>query len=66
MNSVKLNFLENGIKFYTTEVNFGKKQKTIYHWFKELEKHGLVKRLQFTYNGPTYTYLRPYSHSRKW
>lgn len=31
-----------------------------------MEKHGLIKRLQIKYNGPTYTFLRPYKHNGKW
>lgn len=39
---------------------FGKSERTIRKWMKELEDMNLLKRMRLKYDGNTYTYLQPY------
>lgn len=39
---------------------FGKSERTIRGWMKELEELNLIKRMQLEYNGPSHTYLQTY------
>jgi len=39
---------------------FKKSDQTIITWIKELEKNDLIERLQFTTNGVSHTFLKPY------
>lgn len=39
---------------------FGKSERTIRTWMKELEDMNLLKRMRLKYDGNTYTYLQPY------
>lgn len=52
-----------GVVWHSTEKlakYFGKSQRTIRGWMKELEDVGLIKRMRLKYDGEVYTYLRPY------
>ncbi|WP_338564352.1 helix-turn-helix domain-containing protein (plasmid) [Paraclostridium sordellii] len=44
---------------------FGKSERTIRTWMKELEEMKLIKRMRLEYDGITYTYLQPYEHGYK-
>lgn len=44
---------------------FGKSERTIRTWMKELEDIDLIKRMRLEYDGIVYTYLQPYEHSFK-
>lgn len=44
---------------------FGKSERTIRTWMKELEDMNLIKRMRLEYDGIVYTYLQPYEHSYK-
>lgn len=39
---------------------FGKSERTIRGWMKELEELQLIKRMRLKYDGNVYTYLQPY------
>lgn len=39
---------------------FGKSERTIRTWSKELEDIHLIKKMQLEFNGVTHTYLQPY------
>lgn len=39
---------------------FGKSERTIRTWMKELEDMNLLKRMRLKYDGNVYTYLQPY------
>lgn len=39
---------------------FGKSERTMRGWMKELEDLRLIKRMRLKYDGEVYTYLRPY------
>ncbi len=41
---------------------FNKSPRTISTWFSELEKEGLIQRIQLEINGPSHTFIRPYDH----
>lgn len=40
---------------------FGKTERTITSWFKELEDVGLIERFQIKMNGVAHTFIRPYN-----
>ena len=40
---------------------FGKSERTIRGWIKELEDLNLIKRMRLKYDGKVYTYLQPYT-----
>ena len=40
---------------------FNKSTRTISSWLKELEKEGLIERVQIKFNGPSHTFIKPYS-----
>lgn len=42
---------------------FNKSTRTIGSWLRELEKEGLIERVQIKFNGPSHTFIRPYSGS---
>ena len=44
---------------------FGKSERTIRTWMKELEDLNLIKRMQLEYNGEAHTYLQPYESIKK-
>ena len=39
---------------------FGKSERTINNWIKELEDVNLIKRYQLSYNNVAHTFLQPY------
>lgn len=41
---------------------FGKSERTIRSWMKELEDLDLLKRMRLKYDGNVYTYLQPYEY----
>lgn len=41
---------------------FNKSTRTISSWLKELEKEGLIERVQIKFNGPSHTFIKPYSN----
>jgi len=41
---------------------FGKSKRTISEWLKELEKEGLIERMQLQKNGVAHTFLVPYGY----
>lgn len=41
---------------------FGKSERTIRGWMKELEDMNLVKRMRLKYDGNVFTYLQPYRY----
>lgn len=41
---------------------FGKSERTIRGWMKELEDMNLIKRMRLEYNGNVFTYLQPYRY----
>ena len=54
---------ETGESWYTIDnmANyFGKSPRTISYWLSDLEKLGLIKRMQLTINKEAHTYLQPY------
>lgn len=44
---------------------FGKSERTIRTWMKELEDLKLIKRMRLDYDGIVYTYLQPYKNKEK-
>ncbi|MBS5927554.1 MAG: helix-turn-helix domain-containing protein [Clostridium sp.] len=44
---------------------FGKSERTIRAWMKELEDMGLIKRMRLRYDGEVYTFLAPYESKNK-
>ena len=40
---------------------FERTPRTISYWLKELEENNLIRRLQLEFNGPSHTYLQPYT-----
>ena len=44
---------------------FGKSDRTIRSWAKELEDLNLIKRMQLEFNGTAHTYLQPYDLGNK-
>lgn len=69
-NALKLYiYLGLNSKNYTGEVwhsnkkiakYFGRSERTIRDWMKELEDLNLIKRMQLEFNGNSYTFLQPY------
>lgn len=69
-NALKLYiYLGLNSKNYTGEVwhsnktiskYFGRSERTIREWMKELEDLNLIKRMQLEFNGNSYTFLQPY------
>ena len=52
-----------GIVWHSNDViakYFGKSQRTIRLWMKELEDKNLILRMRLKYDGNVYTYLKPY------
>lgn len=52
-----------GESWYTIEniaKYFNKSERTISYWINELERNGLIIRMQLSVNTPAYTYLQPY------
>ncbi|MGL5256019.1 MAG: helix-turn-helix domain-containing protein [Proteocatella sp.] len=59
---------ETGESFHsisTIAKYFGKNERTIYNWLRELLDLKLIRRIQFEFNGPTYTYLQTYNANNK-
>lgn len=44
----------------STAKYFGKDERTISYWIKELEDIGLIERIQFKVKQPSHTFLKPY------
>ena len=44
---------------------FGKSERTINNWIQELEKHHLIKRMQFEKNKVSHTFLQTYQAGAK-
>jgi DNA-binding transcriptional ArsR family regulator len=44
---------------------FNKSKRTIGSWFKELEEHGLIVRMQLEPNKVSHTFIRPYKKNKE-
>jgi DNA-binding MarR family transcriptional regulator len=53
---------ETWVSIETIAAYFDKSKRTISDWLKELEKAGLIERLQLKPNGVAHTFLKPYGH----
>lgn len=45
---------------------FNKSPRTISTWLKELEEKNLIVRIQITFNGPSHTFIMPYTSKEKY
>lgn len=53
---------ETWVGIETMAKYFGKSKRTISDWLKELEKEGLIERMQLQKNGVAHTFLVPYGY----
>lgn len=56
---------ETWVSLETIAKYFGKTTRTVSSWIEELEKCGLIKRMQLRYNGVAHTFLLPYPRPKK-
>jgi len=59
---------DTGESFYSIKEMaryFGKSERTISYWLKELEKLYLIERYQLSYDEVAHTYLQPYKLGEK-
>lgn len=56
---------ETWVSLETIAKYFGKTTRTVSSWIEELEKCGLIKRMQLHYNGVAHTFLLPYPKFKK-
>lgn len=56
---------ETWVSIETIARYFDKSKRTISDWIKELEKAGLIERMQLEQNGVSHTFLVPYGYGER-
>lgn len=55
---------ETWVSISTMAKYFGKSERTISYWLKELEELFLIERLQMEKDGVAHTFIKPYGYDR--
>ncbi len=55
---------ETWVSIETIAKYFGKSERTISYWLKELEKSDLIERFQLEKDGVAHTFIKPYGYNQ--
>lgn len=56
---------ETWVSIETIAKYFGKSERTISYWLKELEESDLIERLQLEKDGVAHTFIKPYGYNQR-